>query len=243
MRFPFFSSPFSSPFDWLLEHAEKVKECGWAFQQAIECFASERCEAFEEYRQEVDRLESEADAIKRRIRGHIHIGTRMPVSKFQIFLLIKEQDKVLDSVEEALDWISYRIVPGIPEELKKDLFQLVDAVLEPIEDLSRMITETKTYFETYSKKQRDIVKGIINNLRRSEHDADAIEVELKHKVFSMETDPTTIFHTVRLAEFISSIADHAENAGDMMQSIIARKGRRFFRKKYENIVKNPEITD
>ena len=231
MRIPFFSTFPTSPFDWLLEHAEKVKECGWAFQQAIECFASEQCKAFEEYRQEVDRLESEADAVKRRIRGHIPMGIRMPVAKFQIFLFINEQDKVLDSVEESLEWISYRMAQGIPEELKKDLFLLVDAVLEPIEDLSRMVGETKKYFETYSEKQRDIVKGIIRNLRTREHEADGVEVQLKHKVFAMETDPITIFHTVRLAELISSVADHAENAGDMMRAIIARKGGRFFRKK------------
>ena len=60
MRIPFFSFFVTSPFDGLLEHAEKVKECGWAFQQAIECYVSERCEEFEVYRQEVDKLESEA---------------------------------------------------------------------------------------------------------------------------------------------------------------------------------------
>ncbi len=82
MRIPFLSLFLTSPFDGLLEHSEKVRECGWAFQQAIECYASEQCKAFEEYRQEVDRLESEADAIKRRIRGHITVRTRMPDNDF-----------------------------------------------------------------------------------------------------------------------------------------------------------------
>ena len=237
MRIPFFSMFVTSPFDWLLEHAEKVKECGWAFQQAIECFASEQCKAFDEYRQEVDRLESEADAIKRRIRGDITVRTRMPVSKFQIFLYLSEQDKVLDSVEEALDWLSYRMMPGIHEALKKDLFKLVDAVLEPIEDLSRMVAETKRYFETYSDKQRDVVKQIINNLRKREHEADVIEVELKHKIFSMEKDPVGVLHGVRLAEIISSVADHAENAGDMMRVIITKKRKRLFGKELGQTVK------
>ncbi len=231
MRIPFLSVFLPSPFDGLLEHSEKVKECGWAFQQAIECYTSEQCKAFEEYRQEVDKLESEADAIKRRIRGHITIRTRMPVSKFQIFLYLSEQDKVLDSVEEALDWLSFRMMPGINEALKKDLFKLVDAVLEPIEDLSRMVVEAKKYFETYSDKQREIVKEIINNLRKREHEADEIERELKHKIFSIETDPTGVLHGVRLAELISSVADHAENAGDMMRALIARKRGMFFGKK------------
>ncbi len=232
MRIPFLSVFIASPFDGLLEHAEKVKECAWAFQQAIECHASEKCQNFEEYRQEVNKLESEADAIKRRIRGHIPFGTRMPISKFQLFLYLKEQDKVLDSVEDSLDWLSYRMVPGIPEELKKDIFHLVDTVIDPIEDLSRMVAEAKKYFETYSENQRKIVKEIIHNLRKKEHEADEIEIELKYKIFSMKTDPISIFHAVRLAELISSVADHAENAGDMMRAIIARKKGFFFGKKH-----------
>jgi len=223
MRIPFFSFFLTSPFDGLLEHAEKVKECGWAFQQAIECYASEKCEEFEAYRQEVDTLESEADAIKRRIRGHIPVGTRMPVSKFQIFMYLKEQDNVLDSVQESLQWLSCRMNPGITEELKKELFLLVDSVIEPIEEMSRMVAEAKKYFETYSDKQRNIVKEIIRNVRKREHEADIIEDELKHKIFTLEKDPVSIFHLVRLAETISAIADHAENAGDMMRAMIARK--------------------
>jgi uncharacterized protein len=38
----------------------------------------------------------------------------------------------------------------------------------------------------------------------------------------MDVDPVTIFHIVRLAEIIGSIADHAENAGDMMRAMVAK---------------------
>ena len=47
----------TSPFDGLQEHAEKVKECAWAFQQAMECHITEQCKAFEEFRLEVDKLD------------------------------------------------------------------------------------------------------------------------------------------------------------------------------------------
>jgi predicted phosphate transport protein (TIGR00153 family) len=218
----------TSPFEGLQEHAEKVRECGWVFQQAVECYASDKCEEFDALRQEVAKLESEADAIKRRIRGHIPKGTRMPVSKFELFLYIREQDKVLDSVQDTLDWLSYRTQPSIPKELEKDLFLLVDSVIEPMEDLSRMVSEAKKYFDTYSEKQRGIVKDIIHNLRRREHEADMIEDELKIKIFSIGKEPIVIFHMVKLTEIIGSIADHAENAGDMMRAMIARKRRSIF---------------
>ncbi len=222
MRIPFLSIFIQSPFDGLQEHAEKVKECTWAFQQAMECYSEDRCKTFEDHRREVGKLESEADAIKRRIRGHIPKGTLMPVSKFQLFMYLKEQDKVLDSVEETLDWISYRSEMGIPEKLKKDFYLLVEAVIEPIEELSRMVTEARKYFETFSEKQRGLIKSIINNIREKEHEADQAEDRINRKVFDMELDPVTVLHLVRLAETIGSIADHAENAGDMMRAMIAK---------------------
>lgn len=38
----------------------------------------------------------------------------------------------------------------------------------------------------------------------------------------MKADPVTVSHLFRLAEILGSIADHAEDAGDMMRAMIAR---------------------
>ena len=222
MRIPFISLFMTSPFEGLQEHAEKVKECAWAFQQAIECHITDQCENFEEFRLEVDKLESEADSIKRRIRGHLPKGTLMPVDKFQLFRYLREQDKVLDAVEEALDWLSYRSELGIPEALEKDFFLLVDAVMDPVEEMCRLVLEARKYFRSYSEKQRKIIKDIVHTLRRQEHDADKVEDAIKEKLLNMQIEAITVFHMIRLAETIGSIADHAENAGDMVRAMIAR---------------------
>ena len=202
MRIPFISMFMTSPFEGLLEHAEKVKECTWSFQQAIECHITEQCESFEAFRQEVDSLESEADAIKRRIRGHLPKGTLMPIDKFELFRYLHEQDKVLDSVEEALDWISFRA--------------------EPVEEMCRMVSEARKYFASFSEKQRELIKDIIHTLRKQEHEADKVEDGIKARVLNLQIDPVTVYHMIRLAETIGSIADHAENAGDMMRAMLAR---------------------
>ncbi|MGB5751228.1 MAG: TIGR00153 family protein [Desulfobacterales bacterium] len=222
MRIPFISMFMTSPFEGLLEHAEKIKECVWAFQQAMECHITDQCESFEEFRKEVDNLESQADAVKRRIRGHLPKGTLMPVDKFELFRYLHEQDKVLDAVEEALDWISFRSEPGIPDALHKDFFLLVDAVLDPVEEMCRMVAEARKYFSNFAEKQRRLLKDIIRTLRQQEHEADKVEDAIKAKVLNMQIDPVTVYHMIRLAETIGSIADHAENAGDMMRAMLAR---------------------
>lgn len=222
MRIPFLHLFITSPFDGLLEHAEKVKECAWVFQQAIECHIADKCTRFEDFKNEVDRLEHEADAVKRRIRGHIPKGTLMPVDKFQLFRYLGEQDSVLDAAQDALDWISFRFEAGVPKTVQKDLLLLVDSVIDPIEELIHMVSEARTYFKLFSDKQRVVVKDIIRNLRKLEHESDQLEDVFKQKVFHLEIDPITVFHMVRLAEIIGSIADHAENAGDMMRAMVAR---------------------
>ena len=222
MRIPFLSVFITSPFEGIQEHAEKVKECAWVFQQAIECIIEDRCEDFEQFRKDIDELESEADAVKRRIRGHLPKGTLLPVDKFELFRYLGEQDKVLDAVEEGLDWLSFRSAAGIPEVLEKDFMLLVAAVMEPIEELSKMVEEARKYFSNFAEPQRTRVKEIIHTLRRYEHEADKLEDAAKDKIFNAIEDPKAVFHLIRLAEIIGSIADHAENAGDMMRAMIAK---------------------
>jgi hypothetical protein len=212
----------TSPFDGIQEHAEKVKECAWVFQRAIECIIEERCEDFEQFRQDIDKLEDEADAIKRRIRGHLPKGTLLPVDKFELFRYLSEQDKVLDVVEEGLDWLSFRAAAGIPEVLEKDFMLLVEAVMDPIEELSKMVNEARKYFSNFSDAQRIVVKDMIRSLRHYEHEADKLEDSVKEKIFNTIEDAVAVFHLVRLTEIIGSIADHAENAGDMMRAMVAK---------------------
>jgi predicted phosphate transport protein (TIGR00153 family) len=222
MRIPFISMFMTSPFNGIQEHAEKVKECAWVFQKAIECIVMDRCEDFENFRDDIGKLEEEADTIKRRIRGHLPKGTLLVVDKFELFRYLGEQDKVLDAVEDALDWLSFRSSTGIPEALEKDFMILVEAVMDPIEELSKMVVEARKYFSNFSEKQRKLVKTMIRTLRAHEHEVDRLEDALKEKIFNTIDDGVAVFHLVRLAEIIASIADHAENAGDMMRAMVAR---------------------
>ena len=220
MRIPFISLFMRSTFDGLQAHADKIKECAWAFQQAIECHITEQCEKFEEFRREVEQLESEADSIKRRICEHFPKRTLMPVNRFQLYQYLREQDKVLDAIEEALDWLSYRSDPGIPEALEKDFFLLVDAVLDPVEEMCRLVLEARKYFRSYSAKQRILVQDIVQMVRRQQHEAGKVEDGIKEKLLNIQIEAITVFHMIRLAETIGSIANHAENAGDMVQSMV-----------------------
>jgi hypothetical protein len=84
------------------------------------------------------------------------------------------------------------------------------------------VLEAGKYFRNYSEKQRKIVQDIVHTMRRQERDADKVEDGIKEKLLNMKIEAITVFHMIRLAEIIGSIADHAENAGDMVQAMMAR---------------------
>lgn len=222
MRIPFTPALKISPLKDLQEHSEKIKECTWAFQQAMECYTLDECLRFDEHKGEVLKLEEEANLIKRRIRGNIPKGAVLPVNKFQLFIYLKEQDKILISVSNALKWLSYNADAKMPDNLQKDFLLLLDAVIDPIEELSDMVLEARRYFKKPNDRNRGAVKKIIVRIREMENQVDVIEDRFKLAIFKSVKEPVMLFHLIKLTEVISSISAHAENAADMMRAMIAK---------------------
>ena len=79
-----------------------------------------------------------------------------------------------------------------------------------------------TLFRRFSENRRNKVKEIIRTIRQQEHEADKVEEMIIQKAFESVTDPISLFHVIRLAESIGAIANHAENAGDIMRAMLAR---------------------
>jgi predicted phosphate transport protein (TIGR00153 family) len=221
MRLLLSSLFYKSPFENLQRHAGKVKECAQLFKEAMICHIREEYEEFNLLTDQVAHLESEADAIKRNIRNHLPRGILMPVDKFQFFQYLREQDKVLDEVEEALFWLSFR-AKGLPEEVASDINHLVDAVVPCIERLPELVALATEFFRNKSEKQRGKMKSIIRDIRQRERESDVLERDLKFKIFSTIKETLVVYHLIRLVEIVGNIADHAQNASDRMRTMIAK---------------------
>ena len=222
MRFSFFSLFYESPFKKLKDHADKVRECAWMFKRAVECYVEQDCEEFDKLTEDVAKLESQADWLKRNLRNHLPRGLLMPVDKFVLVDCLREQDHVLDNVEAALYWLSFKPEGGIAEELVGDFLHLVDAVIPCIERLPDMAEQAMVYFKNSTEKNRDKLKSTIRDIHQAEKEADHLEYELKRQAFVVLKDPVDLFHFIRLVEVIANIADDAQNASDRMRTMIAR---------------------
>lgn len=211
-----------SPFDGLLKHAEYIRESGPIFRLAVIAYLDESDEEFEKHHNQVTIIENQGDLVKRNIRGHLPRGILMPVDKFQLLWYLREQDKILDSVQDALHWLSYRKT-HIPDEMVDDLLLMVEKVNDVLKSIYPLVTCAASYFSNFSEEQRNKVKEAIREIREYEFQSDQVERKLLSDVLSYPFEnPTSAFHLTRLIEYLGDVSNHAENAGDMMRAMIAR---------------------
>lgn len=211
-----------SPFDNTLKHAAKVAQCGPLFVAAVQAYFGGNRDRFELLKEDIREIEAEADRMKRNIRSHLPASILMPVDKSVFFSFLREADKVVDSVKNSLYWMSYYHLE-LPEDIQHDYILLAKEVNDYIGFLPEMVSRAHMYFSSRMDQDRTAVKEIIREIRFRENESDDLEKALFTRLFADESiPPRTFFLTIRLVETTGDIADHLENAADMVRVMIAR---------------------
>lgn len=211
-----------SPFERVQKHADKVAACGPVFLDAVQSYLKGDRDRFEILKEEIRDMEAECDAIKRNIRAHLPSRVLMVVDKPLFFSFLREADKVIDCIKNALYWISFYNRP-FPEEIRADYLLLVREVSDFLGLLPEMVKRAHTYFGSRQESDRLQVKEIVKEIRFREQESDDVEKTIMIRLCAdEEIDPKTFFLMIRLVETTGDIADHLENASDMMRAMIAR---------------------
>jgi uncharacterized protein len=222
MRMPFFNFFVTSPFEKVFEHASKVGSCGPIFLDAVESYLEGNMDKFELLKEEIRDIEAECDTIKRNIRSHLPRNILMPVEKPLLFGFLREADKVVDCVKNALYWLSYLNKP-FPVEARKEYLLLTKEVSDFLGLLPEMVQRAHTFFVSRIERDRISVKDIVKEIRFRERESDYLEKSLMVRLCAdEEMDPKVFFLMIRLVETTGDIADHLENSADMIRAMVSR---------------------
>ena len=215
-----------SPFDGLLDHAEKVEECILLLKEGMEAYCREEYDRFEGISKRIAKVEHEADLIKGNIRAHLPRNVFLMVDKSHFLTCLREEDSILDYAEDASVWLSFRR-DKIPNQIKDDFLEHLQRVVECVDAYQRAIKEIKGAIRKTSKegkrdKVKEGIKEAIKEVHRKEWEADTIEHKLTSAIFGLDADPLAIYHLLKVVELIGEIANHTENAGDWLRVMIAK---------------------
>ena len=211
-----------SPFENTFKHAVKVAQCGPIFVEAVQAYFKPDRDKFEFLKEEIRDIEAEADRLKRNIRAHLPVSIFMPVEKSVFFTFLREADKVVDCVKNALYWMSYYNL-DLPQDIQRDYVLLAKEVGDYVGFMPEMVLRAHTYFRSRMEQDRVAVKEIIREIRFRETESDDLEKALFIRLCADEgIPPKTFFIMIRLVETTGDIADHLENSSDMMRAMIVR---------------------
>jgi len=213
-----------SPFNQLLEHMEKVRECIDLLGDGMIRYYKGDYKDFSEISKKVSKIEHEADLIKGNLRNHLPSSLFMPVDKGKFLWALREQDAILDHAENLAHMLDMRHTK-IPKELQPVFIDHAKLVVKTVKAMEDAVSNIRDLVESsFVKREREQTKQYIYKVHEMEYKADKKKYDLTKGIYSMEKklDPMDVYHLLKIADWVDDIADHAENVADWLRAMIAK---------------------
>ncbi len=211
-----------SPFEPLYQHMLKVKECVDLVRPLMDALLKGDEEKVKNVAKKIFKAEHDADLVKKEIRSSLPKSIFLPVARGDILRFLKEQDNIADSAEDLAVLLILRKTT-VPKELKEELKEFVDRVIETYEAAMTVSSEIKLLAETsFGGEEAQKVMELIEQVKVKEWEADKAQMTAAQKMFSIEKklDPVSVMMWMHIFSELGTLANHAENAGDQMRLML-----------------------
>lgn len=196
------------------ELLHKIGECLDGFVDTLDAHLSGDAEKALSKWQQVDALESEADAIRRGIVKTLYEGAFLPITREDIMGFVEAADLIADAAESASDELILT-KPDVPEAIRADLRRLAR---ESVAGLPLLREATLCVFEDF---RTAMVKA--EEVGADERAADEIELNLVRDLFGSDIELSRKLHLRAIIELIGDVADRTEDAADRLETLLVKK--------------------
>jgi len=190
------------------EFLDKLSQCSLLFKIAIKAYLNDGwTEDFDAKRSDVNKMESEADNLRRAIETKLYAQTLIPESRGDVLGLIENLDELMNLYEGAL-WAFSIEKPEIPTEYHADYENLTDMATQAVDSLGMA---SRAFFRNI-----DAVGDHNHKVMFFEKEADKVSTKLKRAIFDSELDLSRKMHLRNFVEHIDNVADWAEDVADRL---------------------------
>lgn len=215
-----------SPFAPLTKHAEKVKDVVAEVRPLMDAMLEEDWQSTSERYERISRLEHQADEIKQEIRDRLPRSLFLPVDRGDLLKFLKEQDAIADAVEDLAVLVTMRETRG-PEPLKVKVRELVDGIVKTSDTWFSIASQLPELQESsFTGPEVRKVLELIDAVHQQEWQTDRMQASMGRTTirFEEELGAVSVNFWMRIAGKLGDVANHAENAADLLRMMLA-KGR------------------
>jgi predicted phosphate transport protein (TIGR00153 family) len=211
-----------SPVKPMQEHMRAAVACAQSVQALFEAMASGDVARIHACREEVDRLEHEADRIKNEIRSHLPARLMLALERRDMLEILDAQDSIADTAQDIAGLVDQRKM-RVPEAMAGVMENLVRQAIAACEQAERIVNELDELVEMgFRGHEVTRVEGMIDELARIETETDRLEDRATRQVFELEGElGVATVYWWHIIEWVADIADYAERVGNRLRLLIA----------------------
>ncbi|MHC4636101.1 MAG: TIGR00153 family protein [Planctomycetota bacterium] len=199
----------------LKEYNQKVSNCLEIFVDAFTAYIQDPDrKLLEQNYTKIHKAESQADDIRRDVEVMMYSKALFPESRGDILGLLETMDKVPNQAEAAVQMLLGQHV-SIPEIYRGQFIQLVGICHRCV---NAMLDGAAKLFSDFTTAT--VLVGKIDEL---ESEADHVEQAIIEQVFSSDIDGFEKLQIRDIVKQAASISDRAENVGDRIRIIAAKR--------------------
>jgi uncharacterized protein len=199
----------------LSQYCRTVADCVEAFHRALKSYAqnADRNQLTRDY-QTVHQAESRADDLRREIEVLMYSKSIFPESRGDILNLLESVDRVPNQAEKIVQMLLTRRII-LPANLTDSILQLADVSLRCVKALLEGVEKLFTDFTNAT--------AAVGKVDALESQSDQLQFQLYDAIFAGDKDGYEKLLVADLIRSIASVCDRAENAGDRIRIVVAKR--------------------
>lgn len=212
----------ASPIRPMQRHMKAAVACARAVAPLVEAMAVGDLDAMRMHRDEIVKLEHEADELKHHIRSHLPRRLFMPMERRDMLEILDAQDSIADVAQDIADLADMRAMI-LPAALQRPVRELVARVIVTCEQCEAVVDQLDSLVETgFGPHETARVGEMITRLGHLESDTDQLAEVAQRVLFGMENElGVSTYFWYELIRWIADMADYAERVGNRLRLLIA----------------------
>ena len=213
----------SSPVQPLEKHIDIAYQCAKQLNPFFAAAVAGDWNKVSKARDEISRLEHEADNLKKEIRLSLPKSLFMPVPREDLLELLLVQDKIANRTKDVSGIVIGRKMQ-IPAEIAEQFLEFVDRNIDAAKQARKSVRELDELFTVgFRGAEVELVEGLIEELDRIETDTDDKQAALRSSLFKIENslDPVNAVFMYKVIELTGEIADMAERVGRRLELLLS----------------------
>ncbi|MBF0187139.1 MAG: TIGR00153 family protein [Magnetococcales bacterium] len=213
-----------SPFKPMQEHMRTVTECAAKITPLIHALCEGDDVATVSLKEEIFKLEAEADQIKHALRIRLPKSLFMPVDRRDLLELLDLQDNIADTAQDIAELMIDRGMIA-PDPLKAKILELSERSVDTCRLSASVIEMLDELVELgFGGREADRVLDMVTEINEVEHKTDTICMELNRHLFAIENElpPVSVVFWHQVIQMTADLADYAEKIGNRVRLLLAR---------------------